>query len=205
MKYSKIMIFAVSVFTIFILTGCQNKTVITEGKTNTGVVEADEVKEVKEVEVVEKVDEMKEGLDNLFELNLFLDKTEYKTTDKIKIWATLKYIGENNKIKIWHGNPYISFYISDGKDFNTGGAVEDILISTELEKEKIYHFNYSKSGGFTSEDPKAEFWKKFYGEKDLYLPKGEYSIKVSTAFSLTDNMKENIDISKELKIVVKSN
>lgn len=71
------------------------------------------------------------------------------------------------------------------KDFNTGGAFDEILATTELEKWQLYRFNYYKSGGFAAEDPKAEFWKKFYEEKDLYLPEGEYTVKVSTAFSLT--------------------
>jgi len=35
----------------------------------------------------------------LFELNLYSDKQTYKTTDKIKIWATLKYIGNDSQIK----------------------------------------------------------------------------------------------------------
>ena len=139
----------------------------------------------------------------LFELELYSDKQLYKTTDKIKIWATLKYIGSNSQIKIWHGDPYISFFISDGKDFNIGGIINTILTSTTLDKDKVYSFDYSKNGGYSSNDPKADFWKKFYEEKDLYLPEGEYTIKVGGAFSLTEPPSEGKnDLSKEIKITV---
>ncbi len=141
----------------------------------------------------------------LFELELYSDKQSYKTTDRIKIWATLKYIGSDSKIKIWHGDPYISFFISDGKDFNIGGIINTILTSTILEKNKLYSFDYSKNGGYSSDDPKADFWKKFYEEKDLYLPEGKYSIKVGGAFSITESPSESKNnLAKEIKISVKN-
>lgn len=190
MKVSKIVILVFSVFIMFTFTGCQDKTIssVIEPTTTTT-----------------KTDETMQDYSKLFELKLYSDKTTYSTTDKIKIWATLKYIGTNAHIRIWHGDPYISFYISDGKDFNTGGMVNDVLSSTELEKDKLYKFDYSKNGGYTADDPKADFWKKFYSEKYLYLPEGEYTVRVDTAFSLTkDTEKNKSSLSEELKIVVKS-
>lgn len=138
----------------------------------------------------------------VFELNLFSDKEIYKTTDKIKIWATLKYVGSDSQIKIWHGDPYISFTITDGKDFNTGGFFHDILTSTVLIKDKLYTFDYAKSGGYSADDIDADFWEKFYKEKDLYLPEGEYRVKVSGAFSLHESMKERSNLVKELVIKI---
>lgn len=139
----------------------------------------------------------------LFELNLYSDKSTYKTTDKIKIWATLKYIGSENQITIWHGNPYISFTITDGKNFNTGGIFDDILTSTTLEKDKLYKFDYVKSGGYSADDVDADYWGNFYKEKDLYLPKGDYIIGTGGAFSLIqDTEKSKSNLVKELKIKV---
>lgn len=138
---------------------------------------------------------------NLFELNLYSDKQTYKTTDKIKIWATLKYIGSDNQIKIWHSNPYISFSITDGKNFKTGDIFDDLLASTILVKDKLYKFDYAKSGGYSADDPNADYWEKFYKEKDLYLPKGEYTVSVGGAFSLTQNFEKN-NLVKETKIKV---
>jgi hypothetical protein len=139
----------------------------------------------------------------LFELNLYTDKEIYKTTDKIKIWATLKYIGNDSQIEIWHGKPYISFTITDGKTFETGGMFLDLLTSTILLKDKLYKFDYVKSGGYSEDDPNAGFWRKFYQEKNLYLPKGEYTIKVIGAFSLfEDTEKSKSNLVKEIKIKI---
>lgn len=147
--------------------------------------------------------ENEQDYNKLFEFNIYSDKSTYKTTDKIKIWATIKYIGSENQITIWSGDPYISFIITDGKDFNTGGIILTTLISTVLEKDKLYEFNYTKNGGYSAEDPNADFWEKFYKEKDLYLPKGEYTITSGGAFSLTkDSEKSKSNLKKELKINV---
>ena len=155
------------------------------------------------VKTTEGQEIIEQDYSKLFELELYSDKETYKTTDKIKLWATLKYIGNNDQIKIWHGDPYISFYISDGKEFNTGGAIQDLLTSTILEKDKIYNFDYSKNGGYSEDDSKADYWREFYAQKDLYLEEGEYTVKVSGAFSLTeDTEKSKSNLSKELKIKV---
>ena len=189
MRFFKINIIVLSVFIVFTLIGCQDKSILSESKTLTSV---------------EETDETMLDYSQLFELKLYSDKSTYSTSDKINIWATLQYIGKNSHIKIWHGNPYINFYISDGKDFNIGGLVHDVLKSTELENGKLYSFDYSKNGGYDADDPKADFWREFYAGKDLFLPEGEYTIKVSTAFSLDkDSLSNKSSLFEELKIVVK--
>jgi hypothetical protein len=121
----------------------------------------------------------------MFDLKLYSDKQTYKPDEKINIWATLEYIGDTDEIKIWSGDPYLVYSITDGKDFNLDTIVSDILKSTTLKKGIVYRDNYIKSGGYSTDAPDADFWKKFFEEKDLYLPEGEYTIKVSCAFSLT--------------------
>lgn len=181
-----------SLLTIFVLlTGCKSTDVSTVSE------KGDTIQDLEEQEQDEQY------YNKLFDLKLYSDKEIYKTTDKIKIWATLKYIGNNNQIKIWHGDPYMSFYISDGKEFNIGGLVYDVLTSTMLEKDKLYKFDYTKNGGYSEDDPKADFWKEFYSEKDLYLPEGEYTVTVAGDFSLEeDTEKSKSKLSKELKIKV---
>ena len=182
-----------SLLTVFVLfIGCKSTDIAT-------VAEQDKI--IQDMGRQEKND-----LDNdkLFDLRLYSDKETYRTTDKIKIWATLKYMGKNSQIKIWHSNPYVSFSISDGKEFNTGNLFDDILTSTILEKDQLYTFDYTKSGGYSEDDPDAGFWKKFYSEKDLYLPEGEYTVTVGGAFSLTEdiaNSKSNLSKKIKIKIV----
>jgi len=138
----------------------------------------------------------------LFELKLYTDKQTYKTTDKIKIWATLRYVGNKKQIKIWHSKPYISFSITDGKEFEIRSISDCILYSTILIKDQLYEFSYKKSGAFSKDDPKAEYWKKFFEEKDLFLPSGEYTISVSGAFSLSQDDNSINNLKKEIKIKV---
>ena len=142
--------------------------------------------------------------ENDFELNIFSDAKVYADTDIIKIWATFEYTGNENAVTIWHGDPYIMFSVTDGKDFNTDGAAFDILDKTILEKGVIYHYDYFKSGGYGANDSDADFWRNFYSEKDLLLPAGEYIITVSAGFSTDrDNIiGSRIILKSELTIEV---
>jgi len=151
-----------------------------------------------------QVEESNKGQDynKIFELKLYSDKQVYKSTDKIQIWATLKYVGSKNQITIWHGDPSINFYISDGKAFNTGGIISTILTSTTLERDKLYRFNYAKSGGYANDDSNADFWKKFYSEKDMILPEGEYEVKVVGTFSISKEDISNGGVSDKINIKV---
>lgn len=166
-KLKTILLFLVVIMMMFSI-GCQTKTVTTK-------------------RIINEVDETRKNFSEIFEMELFSDKKIYKTTDKIDIWARLKYVGKNSKITIWSGDPYINFHIFNDKDFETGGMVSEGLMSTELENNRMYIFNFVKSGGYSADDPKGDFWKKFYAQKDLYLPEGKYTIKVDTGFSLSKN------------------
>lgn len=138
-----------------------------------------------------------------FELKLYSDKSDYSANEKINIWAVLKYIGDQGQIEIWHQNPYISFIITDGKNISTGEVFDATLHKTVLEKDKFYWFDYQKTGLYLPDAPDAEYWKKFYEEKDLYLPKGQYTIQVRGVFSLTQyGDDQNNNLNDEIKITV---
>jgi hypothetical protein len=130
------------------------------------------------------------------------DKKTYRTSDKIKAWATFKYVGNKDSIKIWHASTYMVFTITDGKKFNVDGAVNMISKSTTLNKGELYHFDYQKSGGFDANGPDADFWEQFYKEKDLLLPAGEYTITANANFSLSADVYDENNLICELKIKV---
>ncbi len=144
---------------------------------------------------------------NGFELRLFTDKLTYTTDEAIPLWATLEYVGEQDKITIWHGDPYITFSIkdsvTDGDAFRVDGLVLTILTSTELERGKIYEFDYVKSGGFSEDAPDADFWREFYQTKELKLPAGTYTVTVNGAFHVSEQMNpEDNGPSTALEITV---
>jgi len=138
---------------------------------------------------------------NDFEMNFYSDKKIYKTTEKIKAWSTLKYIGKEDNIKIYHASSYMLFSII-GKDFRMDPTVNSIATSSSLEKNKLYYFDFQKSGGWSADDPKADFWEKFYQEKDLLLPEGEYTLIAHGGFLITSHAGKGIGLKCELKIKV---
>ena len=121
-----------------------------------------------------------------FELLLHSDKSVYKTTDAIEIWAELVYTGENNDITIWSGDPYISFSISDGEDVGIGSAHWLMMKETVLVRGVLYRSDYVKSSFWYEEMPNADFWKEFMEQKELFLPAGKYTITAEGEFTLSN-------------------
>ena len=143
------------------------------------------------------------GKANGFELRLYTDKESYTTREEIRIWATLEYKGEADTVTIWHGRPYITFSISDGKDFQTGGMVSTILNSTTLERGVVYQFDYVKSGAYGEDDPDADFWREFYQTETLKLPAGTYTVTVNGDFYLSEwQLPEEQGPSAQIQITV---
>ena len=144
---------------------------------------------------------------NDFIMTLNADRHTYNTADIIRIWGTLEYIGENDSIRIWHGCPFMVFSISGGGEIDftyiVSGEIAAVLVSSVLERGRVYHFEYQKSGGFSANDPNAEFWRNWFSEEDLLLPAGEYSIILIGAFSLTERiLGSESGLRVELTIVV---
>jgi len=143
---------------------------------------------------------------NDFIMTLNSDKNSYSTTDVINIWGTLEYIGDKDEVTIFHGCPFMHFSISGGfdeYDFDSalGAFQADVLVSSTLEKGKVYHFDYVKSGGWDGDSPDAAFWKNFFSEEDLLLPKGEYTITLTGAFGFTENVVES-DVGLKTEFVI---
>ena len=129
-----------------------------------------------------------EATKNDFRLKLYADNSVYNTDDTIQLWATLEYVGNQDAITIWHGDPYIVFSITDGADFNSTGNVYNILTSTELKKGELYHFDYVKSGIWDTNGLDTDFWENFYQEEDLKFPAGTYTVSVDGDFYLSEDI-----------------
>lgn len=125
--------------------------------------------------------------DNIFELKMYIDKDMYIHDEIINCYATLEYIGEEDSIAVYSSDPLVGFSIKDDKYFDGEYAVNDVLITTTFKKGEIVRFDYVKSGGWAAEDPNAEFYKKFFSEKELILPIGKYEISTMIACSLDEN------------------
>lgn len=125
-----------------------------------------------------------------FEISFHSDKKVYKTDENIKLWVILKYVGNQNKLTIWHAgsadyNTYFNYYITDGKDFNLHSVTTSMLKSSILDNDKLYAYDYEKTGGWDAATPDADFWENFFKAKDLNLPVGDYTITATSGFGLT--------------------
>ena len=175
----RIQVFTLAFMCMLVLVGCQGQ----QGREQTG---AGETKDL--VDSIAAAQIEAEATENDFRLKLYADDRVYHTDEAIQIWATLEYVGAEDTVTIWHGNPYIAFSITDGGDFRAYGVVHDILTSTELKKGEIYRFDYAKSGGYETQAPDADFWEEFFREDDLRLPAGTYTVSVNGAFYLSEQL-----------------
>lgn len=92
----------------------------------------------------------------------------------------------------------------DGKQFNTEGSSTTELVQTTYVKDEKYLFPFKKSGSYSSNDPNASYWKSFYGESDLKLPKGTYLIAAISNFSLDESVVDShYNVSVYTTITVK--
>lgn len=138
--------------------------------------------------------------DELFELQVYSGEPIYKSTDKIRIWATLKYVGSDRRITLWHGEPGILFTISDGNELEIGGIKFLISTSTTLKRDTLY--TYDCQLYVDGDEPIADYWRKFSPEKGLFLPEGDYEVKAVKDFSLREEDINPINISSKITIKV---
>ncbi len=140
--------------------------------------------------------------DKNFLVRTYINKLEFKESEEISMYSTIEYIGEKDSITIWSGEPYFNYTIYNGQEYFNEGVMLTMLKSTVLTKGEIYTIPFSKSGGFSEDDPKADFWRKYYSEKELKLPKGEYSFSAYTAFTLDEEQVEKVILKTEFEVKV---
>lgn len=138
--------------------------------------------------------------DEKFDLRLYIKDEVHKSRNPIKVYATLEYIGEDEEIIIWHGNPSIQFMIIGDDGFIMDPITLDELRSTTLEKGIVYEFPFVKSGGWDPDGKNAKKWKKFFEEEELFLDRGNYKMRVFTNFNLGDN---DIEYSNKVEAEIK--
>ena len=143
-----------------------------------------------------------EARDENFAIKTYIDKLEFNEDEEIKMYSTIEYIGKNESIKIWSGEPYFHHLIHDGDKYINSGIVQDVLKETVLKKGEVYTIPFAKSGGFTQEDPDVKFWEKYFSEKELRLPAGDYTFTAVTDFYLDMDLKEKVTLGTEFKVKV---
>lgn len=124
--------------------------------------------------------------DGTFEIVIRTEKEAYKADEAVQCWATLEYVGDADSITMYSGDPLVYFTITGGP-FTGDYAINDILMSTTLKKGEPLRFEFTKSGGYSSDDEDAAFWESWYAEPELRLAAGEYTVAATVDGSFDEN------------------
>jgi hypothetical protein len=141
-----------------------------------------------------------ETADENFKIILYSEKDSYSDTEEVDIWATIEYIGSEDNIDIYSGEPYAGYIVeSDGVRFISNLAYK-LLKTTTLEKGVIYEFPLKKVGGFSNDDEDADFWRDFYSEEKMLFPIGEYQLTFLTDFYTNDSVDFQLSLEYQFEV-----
>ncbi len=129
-----------------------------------------------------------------FVLQIHTNQESYTKDESIQLWATLKYIGDAKEVTIDHASSYARFEIEqiDGSLRFVSGMDFSYQV-TRVQKGIEYMAEYSKSGGYTSDDPNADIYATFYNEREVKLPPGSYKFKAQAIFEWYETEQTSID------------
>ena len=109
--------------------------------------------------------------DELFELKLNIEKTTFSAEEPIPYSSSLTYIGDGDSFTVWGSHTIIGFRITNGLDFDMVGATTSELAATKLLKNKTVVYPFVKSGGYSNDDPRADFWRNFIARRNSFYPR----------------------------------
>ena len=143
-----------------------------------------------------------EGSDELFSLTIHADSGRYAAEEPIKIATTLRFVGDEPTTVTSSGGGLVVFSIEqlDGPVDVEGAQTADCM-PYEYRPGDTESTGFRKSGGYSNDDPMADFWRSFFGEPELRLPAGEYRITATAGYGAPECGEERT-IEASIVIVV---
>jgi len=125
------------------------------------------------------------------------EKQEYAYNEKVKIYAELEYVGNDDQVTIYHGESPFYFNLKERtRNYDIEYFMNLPLVKTTIVKGKPLREEYLVgSGSYSGEDPKeyVDFMKKIMDTKRL--PHGYYNLNGSAEFYVeTVKNGKNIEI-----------
>lgn len=121
-----------------------------------------------------------------FIYRLVTEKAVYGESEPVKIFAELEYIGDKEKIEIYHA--YTPFYfpmIEKTRNYEIDYFMNQPLVSTELLKGQPLREEFKGSGGYSEGDKKE--YKAFMQQiMNGQFPEGQYVVKGFADFYVID-------------------
>lgn len=124
-----------------------------------------------------------QGSDALFSLTIQADRSRYGADEPIEIATTLRYIGDEPTTVTSSGAGLVTFGIQqlDGP-VDVGPGRDEACVRYEYRPGGEEQVRFQKSGGYSNDDPMADFWRAFFADPELRLPAGEYRITASAHY-----------------------
>ncbi len=121
-----------------------------------------------------------EDADGSFRLVLEAEQDRYRAGQEIEVNATLTYVGPADSV-VAHGSGsgLIGFSVaSDDFDppVDTGGAFTTDCRPHEMVRSVAVEYPFGKSGGYSGDDPYADFYRAYFATDELRLPAGTWTI-----------------------------
>ena len=120
-----------------------------------------------------------------FRLDLRTDKRTYTTDEPITASATLTYTGPDETERLWHGNPLVTFQLTQiGGRLEMAGLIDPICTSTVVTRNVPIELSYGKMVGWNGDDPNAAFYKQWVNDPTFSLPAGTWELTATGAFQV---------------------
>lgn len=128
-----------------------------------------------------------------FEITITTSKNIYTidkifTTEPLNISATVKYIGDEDKITVWHGDPLctISLFPKEGES-----ELDEIFLAVKkisiMKKDELYFFS-------------PDFQDEYYKNE---LAKGQYTAIAHLKLTLDEEGTHTVDFTTEVSFIIK--
>lgn len=144
--------------------------------------------------------------DQGFRLTATLPADRFAAGQAIDVATELVYEGPNVGASIWSSGSGPVFFALEQLDgpLEMGGGMNLDCSEHELRRGVPLRPPFSKSGGFTAEDPNAEFYRRFYVDPALRLPAGRWRVKaiVSGLLAPCDANAPSLEFDVALDITV---
>ncbi len=128
-------------------------------------------------------------------------KQEYENNEKVKIYAELEYVGNDDQVTIYHAASPFYFNLKERtRNYDIGYGMNQPLVKTTIVKGKPLREEYIVgSGSYSGEDPKeyVDFIKSIVDTKRL--PHGYYILNGSADFYV-ETVKNNKNVEIDYNI-----
>jgi len=125
-----------------------------------------------------------ETVEGNFRLAINAGRATYQAGEPIEMEAALTYGGPEPEVRVWgSGSGVVHFAIEQvNGPLAMGPAATDDCVPHQMLRGQPTAVPFTKSGGFSADDPDADFWRDFFTDPQLRLPAGQWRVIAKASF-----------------------